>query len=480
MPVRAIAFFLLIAAFAGYTTRSAYANGRFPLAQQLIVAPRSATPPGAPPLLVLRSTFGLLVSRDGGRTFRWVCEQTFGYSGTWDPPLAFGKDGTLYVGLESGLAYTRDFCKVSRVPELEGETVKDLSVDSAGVALVVTTTPGRPSALFRGVAGGRFERGGKGLEDMYIVTVDAAPSRPSRVYVSGQPNGTLKGRLFRSDDGGRRFVAHDQVRSHDGAYFLIGVDPKNPDRVLSRFLHLEGSEVALSEDAGKTTRTVLSIPSAMYGAAISPDGARVWAGSGLPADGVFLSNDRGRTFARASHVGVQCLTATDAALYQCANPFTLGGPALGASTDDGASFRTLSSFANVEGAEPCDGRLKGPCGESYLEVRATLAPWRDAGADEAGAGAADEAGVGSDAGSAVGGPGSEPGEAAPRRGRGCLCVGAPGTAPGGGWDLAIATAVAGLAGLARRRGLGRAHPTHGRTDPTAGVPCAPGSTSLGR
>ena len=417
-----------------------------------MVAPRSATPAGAQPVLVLRSTFGLLVSRDGGRTFRWVCEQTFGYSGTWDPPIAFAKDGTLYVGLEAGLATTRDFCTVSRVRELEGETVKDLSVDGDGGVLVITTTPGRPSALFRGAPGRRFERGGKGLEGMYLVTVDAAPSKPSRVYVSGQPNGTLKGRLFRSDDGGRQFVEQDQVRSHDGAYFLIGVDPRDPDRVLSRFLHLEGSEVALSEDAGRTTRTVLSMPSAMYGAAISPDGARVWAGSGLPADGVFVSRDRGRTFARAGQVGVQCLTATETALYQCANPFTLGGPALGASSDDGATFRTLSSFANVEGAVPCDGRLKGPCGESYLEVRATLAPWRDAGAQEAGAGGAGAEGETNDAGMTAGADaGSAAGSEPPRRGRGCLCAGAPEPKACGG-ELTLAAACAALVTLVRRRG----------------------------
>lgn len=461
--MRAIAFFLLIAAFAGYTTRTARANGRFPLAQQLVVAPRSATPPGAPPILVLRSTFGLLVSRDAGRTFRWVCEQTFGYSGTWDPPIAFGRDGTLYVGLENGLATTRDFCKVSRVPELEGETVKDLAVDSAGVALVVTTTPARPSALFRGVAGGRFERAGKGLEGMYLVTVDAAPSRPSRVYVSGQPNGTLKGRLFRSDDGGRHFVELDQVRSHDGAYFLIGVDPRSPDRVLSRFLHLEGSEIALSEDAGKTTRTVLSIPSAMYGAAISPDGARVWAGSGLPGDGVYTSTDRGRTFARTAQVGVQCLTATATSLYQCANPFTVGGPALGVSEDFGASFHALASFTNVEGAEPCDGRLKGPCGESYLEVQATLAPWRDAGV-----GLAEDPDAATPATVLEAGPvaPSSP-DGAPRKARGCLCEGAadPGLAGG---ELGVGALAAGaFGGLLRRRRLGRRDPTQGREDPTS-------------
>lgn len=368
---------LLVVTLETYTMRRAFANGRFPLAQQALVVPGTKGES-----LVVRSTFGLLVSHDRGSSFDWACEQTFGYSGAWDPPLAFGADGTLYVGLENGLTSSKDFCTSAREPSLEGEAVKDLSVDSAGTVLVITTTPNRPSALFRKAKGKPFVRAGKGLENVYLVTVDAAPSKPSRVYVTGQPLGTLEGRIYRSDDGGDTFKELDQVRSHAGAYFLVGVDPKDPARIVLRFLHFEGSEIALSEDGGKTSKVVLSIKSAMYGAAMSPDGARVYAGSGLPSDGVFVSSDRGRTFVSSAHVGVQCLTATDRALFQCENPFALGGPAFGVSEDFGKTFHTTATFAAVRGPVKCPGVGEGLCEKPYAELAATLAPWRDGGASD--------------------------------------------------------------------------------------------------
>jgi hypothetical protein len=416
---------LLVVTFQTYTIREAFANGRFPLAQQALVAPGSKGD-----LLVVRSTFG--------------------YSGAWDPPIAYGLDGTLYVGLENGLATTKDFCTVTRTAELEGETVKDVSVDSSGTVLVVTTTPSRPSALFRKPKGKPFERVGKGLEGAYLVTVDAAPSRPLRIYVSGQPLGTLKGRLYRSDDGGTTFKELDQERSHDGAYFLVGVDPKDPARVVSRFLHFEGSEITLSEDSGKTSKVVLSIKSAMYGAAMSPDGSRVYAGSGLPADGVFVSDDRGRTFASSAHVGVQCLTATERSLFQCENPFAVGGPAFGVSEDFGKTFHTLASFAAVRGPVNCPGTAL--CEKPYAELTTTLEPWR----------AGPDGGLG-DGGGSTTDSGVEAGVEAPReKKRGCGGCHQDGTESihGGAWPLVVWA----LSRVRRRRSSA----LHGRRRSTVG------------
>jgi hypothetical protein len=269
------------------------------------------------------------------------------------------------------------------------------------------------------------------------------------VYVTGQPRGTLLGRFFRSDDGGGHFVELDQKRSHNGAYFIVGIDPKDPSRVVSRFLHFEGSEVTLSEDSGKTNRTVMSIPSAMYGATMSPDGSRFWAASGLPTDGLWASEDRGRTFAKVAGVGAQCLTATDALLYQCTNPFDVGGPALGVSSDLGKTFRPVASFGAVEAPIVCTGAATDVCQKPFVDLGTQLAPWKDAGAD-----AAIESADASSLEAGTGDAEASNRDTKPKRGCGCS---AGGDAPIHGG--AIPLVVWGLSRVRRRR----SRALHGRT-----------------
>ncbi|MBA3780037.1 MAG: pseudouridine-5'-phosphate glycosidase [Chloroflexi bacterium] len=68
--------------------------------------------------IFLRATFGILVSRDAGKTWQWICERALGYEGSWDPPIAVTRDGRLWVGLDqlalTELARAEAVSKVSR------------------------------------------------------------------------------------------------------------------------------------------------------------------------------------------------------------------------------------------------------------------------------------------------------------------------------------------------------------------------------
>src|SRR5687768_4664985 len=79
----------------------ALANARFPNAQQLVVHPTN------PDRLWLRATHGVLTSPDRGKTWRWVCEEAVGYTGTRDPPIGVTQTGAVLVGV-SGLSISRD------------------------------------------------------------------------------------------------------------------------------------------------------------------------------------------------------------------------------------------------------------------------------------------------------------------------------------------------------------------------------------
>ena len=67
---------------------TAQANGRFPGARQVVVSPK------ADGTVLLRTTFGQMLTRDGGQSFRWLCEEIIGYGGTQDPAVGITEAGT--------------------------------------------------------------------------------------------------------------------------------------------------------------------------------------------------------------------------------------------------------------------------------------------------------------------------------------------------------------------------------------------------
>ncbi|MDB5219045.1 MAG: BNR/Asp-box repeat domain protein [Myxococcaceae bacterium] len=368
------------------STRDARANGRFPQAQAF-----ETVPGGDGSTIFLRTTFGILVSRDAGETWHWICERALGYDGSWDPPIAVTRDGRLWVGLERGLVSTLDGCTVETATELDGEQVKDLTVDPKGETLwALTGAPEKAGAIWRrspsagdgGTGTAKWQRMGTMPDNINPMTIEVAPSRPSRIYVSGQPYGTVRGWLWRSDDGGKTITGAANALEHAGPFFIAAVDPKDPNRVLLRHLHTTGSTVLVTPDGGKTFKEVLAMDSAMFGFAKSGDGLTYFAGSGLPQDGIFRSTDRGEHFERVTNHGVLCLhDAPGGRLFVCENPATLGGPAIALSRDRGATVSTIATFADVRGPIACGADAGtdpdaggGLCAAAWPETRTAVLP----------------------------------------------------------------------------------------------------------
>src|SRR3954468_21365316 len=65
----------------------ALGDGRAPLTNGIHFQPGDARS------LYVATTFGLLVSHDDGCSFRWICEQSLGYGGTFDPKYRIARDG---------------------------------------------------------------------------------------------------------------------------------------------------------------------------------------------------------------------------------------------------------------------------------------------------------------------------------------------------------------------------------------------------
>ncbi len=368
------------------STGTARANGRFPQAQAILTVPG-----GDGSTVFLRATFGILVSRDAGKSWRWICERALGYEGNWDPPIAVTRDGRLWIGLERGLVSTVDGCAIETTSELTGEQVKDLTTDAKGETLwALTGAPDKRGAVWRrssageskDESGAKWERMGLMPENIHPMTLEVAPSKPSRIYVTAQPYGTVRGWLWRSDDGGKTFTGKENDLAHTGPFFIAAIDTKDPNRVVLRHLHTTGSTVLVTPDAGKTFKETLSMDSAMFGFAKTADGSIYFAGSGLAVDGIFRSNDRGEHFERVSNNGVLCLHAAPAGrLFVCDNPFTLGGNAIAVSTDQGRTITPIAKFTDVLGPMACGANADGAaglCDQAWPDILAGFLP-RDAG-----------------------------------------------------------------------------------------------------
>jgi hypothetical protein len=374
VPARrlSVAVAVIVLALISSTPR-ARANGRFPQAQAILTVPG-----GDGSTVFLRATFGLLLSRDAGASWRWLCERALGYEGAWDPPIAVTRDGRLWVGLARGLVSTLDGCTVEPSDELAGEQITDLTVGpDLETVWALTGAPDKRGAVWRrarrpGVGG--WEQRGLLPEGIHPMTLEVAPSMPSRVYVTAQPYGSVRGWLWTSRDGGQSFTVAKNELAHTGPLFIAAVDPRNASRVVLRHLHTTGSAVLVTVDGGRTFKETLSMDSAMFGFARSEDGATLYAGSGLAADGLFRSTDGGEHFARVSNHGVLCLHAGPSGrLYACENPFTLGAPAIAVSADEGRTVTSLAAFADVKGAVRCGADAGGAlCAAAWPETFAQL------------------------------------------------------------------------------------------------------------
>ncbi|WP_437852310.1 WD40/YVTN/BNR-like repeat-containing protein [Sorangium sp. So ce363] len=448
----------LAAAAAGLALSAATparANGRYPTAGQILVDPAD------PEHIVVRATYGVLTTHDGGERWSWICEAAIGYSGFEDPMLVVTADGSILAGLFDGLSATHDRGCDWHIAEgaLAQRNIVDLSIDRADPASVlllgssVMASDAILTQVWESKDDGRtWTQAGVDFPSTFLgVTLDSAPSDPRRIYVSGRRNGpTFEGIVRRSDDRGATWEEFDVPGSDDrNLPYLGAVDPKDPDVVYVRRDGDGADALLVSQDGGATWREVFQAAS-LLGLTLSPDGTEIAAGSDL--DGLWVAPTDTLEFTQVGQLGVRCLTWTPRGLFACADE-PVDGFSAGVSTDGGRTFSPLMTL----------DRLCGPpeaCGGDSSTGRTCPGLWRAtarfigaAGSCEAGAGSGGATGAGGGEASAGGGePGA--GAAEPSAGGGCSCG-----ASGGGRAGALLSCLAAAGGAllrARRHGRRRA------------------------
>jgi hypothetical protein len=348
---------------------SAHANGRYPKADQLIIAPDDAN------FLTVRTTFGFLVSDDSGKNWDWICERAIGYSGAQDPTIGLLGGGAIIASLSEGIARSADHgCTWGFSQANLGDSpVIDLTVHQAApshaLALVWDAqTIGYSSRILASNDGGRsFLPYGTPIDPSVLVTtIDIAPSNPERVYASGTRyvDGARAGLLFMSDDAGRHWTEYPVplvAKLEEGVY-IAAVDPKDADTLYLRTSSASVSRLLVSHDGGKQVSAIYS--GSLLSFALSPDGKQLYFGG---EDGLHGGSSSDTQFEKRADLRVLCLAATADTVYACSDEYS--GFTVGASSDGGSTFEPLLHLKTVRGPLSCSA---AECESEWPVVSAQL------------------------------------------------------------------------------------------------------------
>ena len=331
LPV-ALAGILLLFASGG-----AHANGRYPIANQLVVSPANPTH------LTLRTTFGLVLSEDGGKHFGWVCEKAAGFVNNEDPPVEVSGDGSIFVASSQALNISHDGGCVwdQAVPDL---TIVDADVDASNPKRAVAiaslyaagkTSSGLEETLDNGVSWHALGTAFDGLP----ATVAIAPSSPSTIYASGTSTTDLTPLISVSTDAGTTWNSYPLNVANITVPFIAAVDPHDPKIVYVRAPTSAGTDVlVVTTDAGAHFRTIFQAQGGLYGFALSPDGEQIAVGG--PNDSLSIASAPDYAFEQRADLRPLCLKWAAAGLYACADEANFQF-SLGLSTDNGAHFDAL-------------------------------------------------------------------------------------------------------------------------------------------
>jgi hypothetical protein len=328
--------------------RRARANGTFPAVSQLVSEPLN------PSHMALRTTFGLVFSADAGANWSWICEDALRYTNSL-PSVAVLQGGPVVLGVPTGVTVGQlTGCNFAAAKGV-ADNVVDLALvpkSQQGVLALGVDYVAHTSQLWESMdAGQSFVQLGERFPDFVATTLDAAPSNPDIIYISGMPlQGGAKGLLLRSEDHGKSFIPHEVPDSVGLAWPYIGaIDPESADKVYVRLADVPG-RLKVTTDGGVSFSEPLRIDYEMQGFARSPDGKTVLVSS--PAAGTFRADASNLQFEKVACSGVSCLLWNDAGLYACGDQ-SIDGYVVGRSRDGGASFERTLDFSCIRSDSAC-------------------------------------------------------------------------------------------------------------------------------
>jgi uncharacterized protein (TIGR03382 family) len=247
--------FVLASACVLALTSQVLANGRPPQTSSISFRP------GMEQEITVGTSFGLLLSKDNGLTWRWMCEDALPYGGMYDPDYEVMSSGTFFATTFDGLKVNRDGCTFDLTPlapppkdppEIKFFSVTARASDNAYYAAAADPLDG---TIYKSTNEGQTftPLGTPGELGDWWQSLEAAPSDPQRLYLTGfrfvtvPDAGTTKELLFfTSANGGTTWTEiplTDFQTMKNSTLEIAGIHPTDPMRVYARVV-LEDNAIA--------------------------------------------------------------------------------------------------------------------------------------------------------------------------------------------------------------------------------------------
>jgi hypothetical protein len=349
----------------------ALANGRPPTTNGVHFGP------GDLQSIYVATTFGLLISRDDGCSFRWICEDNLGYGGMFDPKYRIARDGAIFATTFTGLRVSRDggcsftTATVDRPADdpgrIAGKWIDAIDIGPTGELWVATADNGKPNNIYRSTDNGlTFEPRGMQSPAIWWKSVLVAPTRATRIYATGyqvagmaDDGGQMPptAHFLISDDGGDAWTPSPLAGVRYGPtpiVLVVGVDRTNPDIVImisTSGNRPEGDLLYRSTDGGVTWAEVLASPEPILDVTLTDAGGVLVATLG---GATFQSTDHGASFAAmADTPQLACIgQRPDGSLYGCATNWEPDFKAV-AQSADGTRWDKVFRFVDLAGPLDC-------------------------------------------------------------------------------------------------------------------------------
>ncbi|NBD10300.1 WD40/YVTN/BNR-like repeat-containing protein [Corallococcus silvisoli] len=312
---------------------------------------------GHPEDVFVGATFGAIISRDSGRTWRWVCPDAMGYGGWRPESFIWRETGTLLAATGNALLSSKDgACSWSTHPAFKDTWVTGLAAQPGDDAVLYAST-GRSTAarngLFRSDDGGETWRALPLQRDGIVFSaVRVSAADPRTLYVSAWD--TARMYLFRSDDAGDTWeelpqAFPDLVRPFD--FVVTATDPTDSRGVWARVSAQGTTHILHSTDGGRTFPPSPGggIEDVFVNMDLSADGGTAW----VSTYNAFFRSQAGGPFTQLElPTGNACVTRVGDVLYGCGSPW-LHDWSLARSHDEGTTWEPLFSLEQIQGSHQC-------------------------------------------------------------------------------------------------------------------------------